>query len=477
MLTIHDANLANELLGSTSSLGNGQYSFLNGEFIPRPTSGLSNHTRRASMPGDLRSCTSPSPVHTHVRAAQSMGNLNVSPGDFGPFPTGMGRAYGVSSPSTTTFDTRRDSVGTLTDTTSFDDDSMHSDLNVPVPVPTSNEPERVTISAREVVPVVEEIVETPVASVLAPTSSGPETIVSHTVEEESTETSAAQTSTECKEAVVRIKIALEEKASLERRLQELERLISRGSSQRPARFRSATTSGALESIPQPPLTEIIVEATSQPSESQQDIQTDSGRETSFEDDTPRPRHSPPPSPPTFTQPAPEPQPQRQRPVLPQLQTSLPPPTASEERRTPSTAVRLTSAVSRIANWMFGEEERSPYPHTPIPLSTPRTQRPQTYQLIQAHHLQLTPTSPQHRRTAHLSAPATTGSPVPVIGYQQRWRPRNVEDVDPVPPYHEQDPNPSPGFVFFPPNSLLTPLATPTTPSGTSIATQMYAQAV
>ncbi|KAK6512792.1 hypothetical protein TWF506_008958 [Arthrobotrys conoides] len=484
MLTIHDAGLANELLGSTSSLSNGQYSFLNGEFIPRPTSGLSNHTRRASMPGDIRSCTSPSPVHTHVRAAQSMGNLNVNPRDLGPFPMGMGRAYGVNSPSTTTFDTRRDSMGTFTDTTSFDESSMHSDPDVPVPVPTSNELERVTISPQEVVPVVEQPVETPVASVPVPTSNEPETTVSNTVEEQSTEAPAAQTLTECKEAVVRIKIALEEKASLERRLQELERLISRGNSQRPARFRSATASGALESFPQPSRTEIIVEATAtQPLESQQDTQANSSRETSFEVDipTPRPRNSLPVSPPTFTQPAPQPQPQpqRQRPVLPQLQTSLPLPTANEERRTPSTAVRLTSAVSRIANWMFGEEERSPYPSTPIPLSTPhtRTQRPQTYQLIQAHHLQLTPTSPQHRRTAHLSAPATTGSPVPIIGYQQRWRPRNVEDVDPVPPYHEQDPNPSPGFVFFPPNSLLTPLATPTSPSGTSIATQMYAQAV
>ncbi|KAF3206388.1 hypothetical protein TWF192_011207 [Orbilia oligospora] len=488
MLTIHDAGLANELLGSTSSLGNGQYSFLNGEFIPRPTSGLSNHTRRASMPGDLRSCASPSPVHTHVRAAQSMGNLNVNPGDFGPFPMGMGRAYGVSSPSATTFDTRRDSMGTFTDTTSFDQDSMHSDLDVPVPVPTSNEPEAVAISPREVIPAVEEPVETPAVSVPVPTSNELETVVSDIVEEGSTEAPAAQTLTECKEAVVRIKIALEEKASLERRLQELERLISRGNSQRPARFRSATTSGALESVPQPSRTEIVVEATTaapttaqRSLESQQDTQVDSNRETSLEDGTPRPRNSLPVSPPTFTQPAPQsqPQPQRQRPVLPQLQTSLPLPTASEERRTPSTAVRLTSAVSRIANWMFGEEERSPYPTTPMPPSTPhtRTQRPQTYQLIQAHHLQLTPTSPQHRRTAHLSAPATTGSPVPVIGYQQRWRPRNVEDVDPVPPYHEQDPNPSPGFVFFPQNSLLTPLATPTSPPGTSIATQMYAQAV
>ncbi|KAK6507471.1 hypothetical protein TWF481_005903 [Arthrobotrys musiformis] len=489
MLTIHDANLANELLGSTSSLTNGQYSFLNGEFIPRPTSGLSNHTRRASMPVGLRSCASPSPIHTHVRAAQSLGNLNVGPGEFGPFPTGMGRAYGVSSPSATTFDTRRDSMGTFTDTTSFDDRSIHSDSDsdVPVPVPTSNELEVVAISVHEVAPVVEEqSVETPVASTPVPTSNGPETITPEVVEEQSTETSAAQTSTECKEAVVRIKIALEEKASLERRLQELERLISRGNSQRPARFRSATASGALESVPQPTRTEIIVEATSQTSESQEDTQTNSSRETSFEDDTPtRSRNSLPVSPPTFTQPAPQPQPQqqRQRPVLPQLQTALPLPTASEERRTPSTAVRLTSAVSRIANWVFGEEERSAYPHTPITLSTPHAQRPQhhsmqPYQLIQAHHLQLTPTSPQHhRRTAHLSAPAATSSPVPVIGYQQRWRPRNVEDVDPVPPYHEQDPNPSPGFVFFPPNSLLTPLPTPTSPSGTSIATQMYAQAV
>ncbi|KAK6336696.1 hypothetical protein TWF718_009488 [Orbilia javanica] len=476
MLTIHDANLANELLGSTSSLSNGQYSFLNGEFIPRPTSGLSNHTRRASMPGDLRSCASPSPIHTHVRGAQSMGNLNISPREFDPFPMGMGRAYGVSSPSTTTFDTRRDSMGTFTDTTSFDDDSMHSGSDVPVPVPTSNGLERVPMSAQEVVPVVEEAVETPVASMPVPSSNEPETAVSNLVEENG-ETSAAQTSTECKEAVVRIKIALEEKASLERRLQELERLISRGNSQRPARFRSATTGGALESTPQPSRTEIIIEATSQPSEPQQDTQTNSSRETSFEEDAPRPRYSLPVSPPTSVQPAPQPQPQRQRPVL-QLQTSLPLPTANEdERRTPSTAVRLTSAVSRIANWVFGEEERSPYPHTPNPLSaTPRAQRPQTYQLIQAHHLQLTPTSPQHRR-AHLSAPAATSSPVPVIGYQQRWRPRNVEDVDPVPPYHEQDPNPSPGFVFFPPNSLLTPLATPTSPSGTSIATQMYAPAV
>ncbi|KAK6343322.1 hypothetical protein TWF730_010913 [Orbilia blumenaviensis] len=483
MLTIHDASLANELLGSTSSLGNGQYSFMNGEFIPRPTSGLSNHTRRASMPGDLRSCAGPSPVHTHVRAAQSMGNLHIAPGDFGPFPVGMGRAYGVSSPSTTTFDTRRDSMGTFTDTTSFDDDSMHSDSDIPVPVPTSNGPERAAISAQEVIPVVEVRAETPVAPV---SSNEPETVGSNSTEgeEENMETSTTQSSTECKEAVVRIKIALEEKASLERRLEELERLISRGNSQRPARLRSLTASGALESTPQPSRTEIIVESRSESSESQQETQTTSSRETSFEDDTPRPRNSLPP--PTFTQPIPQPQPQlqqRQRPVLPQLQTSLPAPIANEERRTPSTAVRLTSAVSRIANWMFGEEERSAYPHTPVTLSAPQANRVQhqsmqPYQLIQAHHLQLTPTSPQHhRRTAHLSAPAATGSPVPVIGYQQRWRPRNVEDVDPVPPYHEQDPNPSPGFVFFPQNSLLTPLATPTSPSGTSIATQMYAQAV
>ncbi|KAK6525645.1 hypothetical protein TWF281_010699 [Arthrobotrys megalospora] len=478
MLTIHDANLANELLGSTSSLSNGQYSFMNGEFIPRPTSGLSNHTRRASMPGDLRSCASPSPIHTHVRAAQSMGNLHLGPGDFGPFPMGPGRAYGVSSPSTTTFDTRRDSVGTFTDTTSFDDVSMHSDPDVPVPVPTSGEPERAAISAQDVLPIAEEpVVEASVVPVPETTSNEPEVVASPPVQAESVETSA-QTSTECKEAVVRIKIALEEKASLERRLQELERLISRGNSQRPARLRSMTASGALESTVQPPRTEVIIEATSESSVSQQDTQIDSSRETSFEDDASRPPNSP--SPPISVQ-TPQPQPQqRQRPVLPQLQTSLPLPTANEERRTPSTAVRLTSAVSRIANWIFGEEDHSAYPHSPLNLSSPHAQRPQhqSYQLIQAHHLQLTPTSPQyHRRVAHLSAPAATSSPVPVIGYQQRWRPRNVEDVDPVPPYHEQDPNPSPGFVFFPPNSLLTPLATPTSPSGTSIATQMYAQAV
>src|SRR5690606_41583154 len=85
------------------------------------------------------------------------------------------------------------------------------------PLPTDCTPRLYTRSLHDALPISEESVETPMASALVPTSNEPETTVSHIVEEENTETTAAQTSTECKEAVVRIKIALEEKASLDRK--------------------------------------------------------------------------------------------------------------------------------------------------------------------------------------------------------------------------------------------------------------------
>ncbi|KAF3904745.1 hypothetical protein ABW20_dc0101604 [Dactylellina cionopaga] len=306
-----------------------------------------------------------------------------------------------------------------------------------------------------------------------------------------------QSSAECKDALERIKVALEEKASLERRLQELQRLITGKTTQQPPQapepqlsHRSIVVESRVPSI----ISEHVIDNDSEvPTSPTQEVRSGiSTRETSFEDDTSMSQESF-----RMTTVTPRPQQQqqqqRQRPQLPQLQTSLPMPVppVNDERPTPSTAVRITSAVSRIANWIFGDEEQqqSAYPRSPIHFQSPQAQRPQhasvqTFQLIQAHHLQLTPTSPQHhRRTAHLSAPVASAAPsparasLPMTGYQQRWRPRNVEDVDPVPPYFEQDPNPSPGFVFFPQNSLLTPLPTPTSPSGFSIAGQMYTQAV
>ncbi|KAF3942338.1 hypothetical protein ABW19_dt0208152 [Dactylella cylindrospora] len=368
-----------------------------------------------------------------------------------------------TSPTATSFDTRRDSLSAETVATSIETGSVYT-ASVPVPVPQRGDP----------------------------------------VPEETSE--EQQPSAECKEAIERIKVAIEEKESLERRLQELEKLISGKTAQR-AHVRSLSVrrvqgqqhisilqpqvghvTPSVESTEQAtpaPTTQddadIIHNDTEAPPTPTQEVRSIMTRGTSFEDDTDSPDSS--------RQPTPTPQisqPQRQRPRLPQLQTTLPLPSppASEERPTPSSAARITSAVSRIANWIFGGEEES-HPQSPAYIASPQYQlRPQhasypvqQYQFIQAHHLQLTPTTPQHHhRTAHLSAPSAI-TPTPIVGYQQRWRPRNVEDVDPVPPYCEQDPNPSPGFVFFPQTSLLTPLPTPTSPTGISIATQMYGQAM
>ncbi|EPS43478.1 hypothetical protein H072_2535 [Dactylellina haptotyla CBS 200.50] len=441
-LTIHDADLANELLGSTSSLCDGQYSFLDGSFVPRPLSCISNHSRRASMPGDLRSITSPtSPIHTHNRGARSLGNLQT--GNLSPYLMPLSPIHRPTSP--TTIDTRR--ISTATVATSFESEESVETIET-IPVPRCRED-----------------------SVTSSSSVPAETI--------------PQTSAECKEALGRIKVAMQEKESLERRLRELERLIT-GKTVRSQPQEPQTIHIVVEPVAQPAHVELTANESEAVSTVQQDARSISTRATSFEDDTSIVQESYRPTVVPLMAPAPAPQ-QRQRPRLPQLQTSIPlsTPIASEERQTPSTAVRLTSAVSRIANWIFGDEEHSAYPQTPTATQSPQLRRQhasvQPFQLIQAHHLTLTPTSPQYqRRTAHLSTPAATSpapASAPIVGYQQRWRPRNVEDVDPVPPYYEQDPNPSPGFVFFPQNSLLTPLATPTSPSGVSIASQMYAQAV
>ncbi|KAK6346863.1 hypothetical protein TWF696_006968 [Orbilia brochopaga] len=452
-LTIHDAQTANELLGSTSLLSNGQYSFLNGSFIPRPHSGTSRATllvRRASAPGKPRATLSH--IHTHNRAAQSMGDLH-SPGftDItSPVLSPLSPVHRPSSPTAITIDTRRDSVSTST-VTSMDDDSALSELS---------------------------IVEVDPPQLSLPENSGVElTFFDDEMEEE--EQSAEVPPVDCKGALERIKQAMEEKAALERRLVELRKLIhGRTTQHSPASSVSSTAAPQQElSVTQPSHTSNASDSTEPVDESEQQDDNTSTRHTSFEDDASDSQEPIGPS----SLPIP-PQSQRQRPRLPQLQTALPIPVRSaneEQQQTPSTAVRIASAVSRIANWFFSEEQRTPYPHTPIQITTPRAQHPQhasvqTFQFIQAHHLQLTPISPQppsashivnQRRLAHLSAPAApTNAPVPVIGYQQRWRPRNVEDVDPVPPYHEQDPNPSPGFVFFPGNPMLTPLPTPTSPA-------------
>ncbi|KAF3917353.1 hypothetical protein ABW21_db0201912 [Orbilia brochopaga] len=447
-LTIHDAQTANELLGSTSLLGNGQYSFLNGTFIPRPVSATSRATslgRRASAPGNPRATLSH--IHTHNRAAQSMGDLH-SPGftDItSPILSPLSAVHRPSSPTAITIDTRRDSVISST-ITSMDDDSADSMLSI-----VEVRPPRLASLA------LDSHVELSFA------------------EEEEVEVEAPPT--DSKGALERIKQAMEEKAALERRLVELSKLIhGRTAQHSPSSSVSSTAAPQPEiSNSQPSHTNSASDSTERIDESEQQDDNTSTRHTSFEDDASDSQEPIGPS----SLPA-LPQSQRQRPQLPQLQTSLPMPArvASEEQQqqTPSTAVRIASAVSRIANWFFNEEQRTPYPHTPIQITPIRPQHSQhasvqTFQFIQAHHLQLTPTSPQppsashivnQRRLAHLSAPAAPAS-APIIGYQQRWRPRNVEDVDPVPPYHEQDPNPSPGFVFFPGNPMLTPLQTPTSP--------------
>ncbi|KAJ6257030.1 hypothetical protein Dda_7914 [Drechslerella dactyloides] len=460
-LTIHDAETANELLGPSSLLSNGQYSFLNGSFIPRPDSGTSTSTslvRRASEPGTLKPRPTLSQIHTHNRAAQSMGNLH-SPG-FTDITSSvlspLSPVHRPSNPTVITIETRRDSVSTST-VTSMDDDSVQSvaDCQAPQLIADEDSGVELTFFLEE-----EERVEVPPA--------------------------------DCKGALERIKVAMEEKAALERRLMELKKLIHGKSTQHsPASSISSVVTPQREASDiQPSHTNIATDSTERIDESEEQDGDTSTRHTSFEDDASE-REEPISA---HTLPVP-PQSQRQRPRLPQLQTSLPMPAraANEERQsTPSTAVRIASAVSRIANWFFSEEQQSAYPHTPIQITTPRSQRPQhasvqTFQFIQAHHLQLTPTSPQppsashivnQRRLAHLSAPAAPASaPLPVVGYQQRWRPRNVEDVDPVPPYHEQDPNPSPGFVFFPGNPMLTPLHTPTSPHYDTLANQAAYHAV
>ncbi|KAK6537620.1 hypothetical protein TWF694_011796 [Orbilia ellipsospora] len=460
-LTIHDADLANELLGSNSTLVDGRYSFRNGSFVPRPLSCLSSHSRSLSMPH----VAAPSPFHTHSRAARSLGNLHVNTADLSmsPFLAGLSPIYRSSSPTTTIIDSRRDSMSIATGRTSFEmeEEEMHDVQAVTIPVPSSGE-------------------NSETSSVDIPAE-------------------GQQSSTECKEALERIKVAMEEKESLERRLRELERLISGKAVARRSQSEDEGISNSHVEVEsrEPPRVEVTSsESAIEPTAIQAETRSISTRATSFEDDASILQEEPASpivldsAPPAFSSP---PQMQRQRPRLPQLQTSLPlptvTPTGNEERQTPSTAVRLTSAVSRIANWIFGDEDHSDHPNTPTDLAsaqTPRRQQHnsvQPYQLIQVHHLALTPTSPQYsRRVAHLSAPvgpspasASVSTPV-VMGYQQRWRPRNVEDVDPVPPYYEQDPNPSPGFVFFPQNSLMTPLATPTSPV-VNMASQMYAQAV